>query len=117
MHSHLIELGLLDQRERARSGSQFPDLRRKAKLANLGDSIDHRWRNVLDDQLGDARQGKSFHSLRHYVTDQLRRAGVEKWVRLDLLGHAGEDIEDEVYGEAAPLVIKLVAIERLPRVM
>lgn len=117
VHPHLIELGLLDQRERAGSGSLFPDLRRKAKLANLGESIDHRWRNVLDDQLVDARQGKSFHSLRHYVTDQLRRAGVEKWVRLDLLGHAGEDIEDEVYGEAAPLTIMLAAIERLPRVM
>ncbi|MFC0813355.1 tyrosine-type recombinase/integrase [Paracoccus panacisoli] len=117
VHPHLMELGLLDQRERVGSGNLFPDLRRKAKLANLGDSIDHRWRNVLDDQLGDARQGKSFHSLRHYVTDQLRRAGVEKWVRLDLLGHAGEDIEDEVYGEAAPLAIKLAALERLPRVM
>ncbi|WP_146113093.1 site-specific integrase [Paracoccus yeei] len=117
VHPHLIELGLLDQRERVESGNLFPDLRRKARLANLGDSIDHKWRNVLDDQLGDARQGKSFHSLRHYVTDQLRRAGVEKWVRLDLLGHAGEDIEDEVYGEAAPLTIKLAAIERLPRVM
>lgn len=117
VHPQLIELGLLDQRERVGSGNLFPDLRRKAKLANLGDSIDHRWRNVLDDQLGDARQGKSFHSLRHYVTDQLRRAGVEKWVRLDLLGHAGEDIEDEVYGEAAPLAIKLAAIDKLPRVM
>ena len=71
---------------------------------------------ILDDQIGKERGGKCFYSFRHYVTQQLKVLRVPKEVRLDILGHEGEDIEDEVYGEDMPVEMKLEAIMKLPRV-
>lgn len=95
----------------------FTDLRKKHAAAGWGEAIAFRFDKILDDTLGDNRGPKSFHSFRHYVTDQLRRAGVPKEVRLDILGHSGEDLEDEVYGSTSLLKDMKAAIDILPKVI
>lgn len=95
----------------------FPDLKRKHANAGLGEAIAFRFDKILDDTLGADRGPKSFHSFRHYVTDCLRKAGVDKEVRLDILGHSGEDLEDEVYGSTSLLRDMKAAIDILPSVI
>lgn len=95
----------------------FPDLKRKHANAGLGEGIAFRFDKILDDALGTDRGPKSFHSFRHYVTDQLRKSGVDKEVRLDILGHSGEDLEDEVYGSTSLLKDMKAAIDILPSVI
>ncbi len=98
-------------------GLLLPGLTRKHAAAGWGESIAFVFDKVLDDTLGAGRVGKSFHSFRHYVTDQLRRAGVQKEVRLDILGHAGEDLEDEVYGSSSMIADMQAAIDTLPTIL
>lgn len=95
----------------------FPDLKRKHANAGWGESIAFRFDRILDDALGTERGPKSFHSFRHYVTDQLRKSAVDKEVRLDILGHSGEDLEDEVYGSTSLLRDMKAAIDILPSVI
>lgn len=95
----------------------FPDLKKKHANAGWGESIAFRFDKILDDALGTERGPKSFHSFRHYVTDQLRKSGVDKEVRLDILGHSGEDLEDEVYGSTSLLRDMKAAIDILPSVI
>ncbi|ATQ56569.1 hypothetical protein PYTT13_12705 [Paracoccus yeei] len=98
-------------------GLLLPGLTRKHAAAGWGESLAFVLDKVLDDTLGDGRAGKSFHSFRHYVTDELRRAGVQKEVRLDILGHAGADLEDEVYGSSSTIPAMQAAINLLPSVL
>lgn len=98
-------------------GLLLPGLTRKHAAAGWGESLAFVLDRVLDDTLGAGRAGKSFHSFRHYVTDELRRAGVQKEVRLDILGHAGTDLEDEVYGSSSTIPAMQAAIDLLPSVL
>lgn len=115
IHPHLVELGFLDHVS-AQKGNVFAELKRKHEDAGLGSSKQYMIDRILDDQIGVERGGKCFYSIRHYVTQQLRILRVPKEVRLDILGHEGEDLEDEVYGEDMPVDMKLEAIVKLPRV-
>lgn len=107
----------LQGEEGAGDGLLLPGLTRKHAAAGWGESIAFVFDKVLDDTLGPGRAGKSFQSFRHYVTDQLRRAGVQKEVRLDILGHAGEDLEDEVYGSSSMIEDMQAAIDTLPSIL
>ena len=120
--------GLIGRAERKMAGSDgsdgdgsegllLPGLTRKHAAAGWGESLAFVLDKVLDDTLGAGRAGKSFHSFRHYVTDELRRAGVQKEVRLDILGHAGTDLEDEVYGSSSTIPAMQAAINLLPSVL
>lgn len=117
IHEHLLELGLIEHMRRVGSGQLFPELKRKSKLANLGDSIHYHWRNMLDKQLGDAAETKKFHSLRHYITDELRyKQKLSPVTRHHILGHALKSEEDSRYGSRSPLVDLKPVIDALPRV-
>ncbi|EYD72167.1 hypothetical protein [Limimaricola hongkongensis] len=124
VHSHLIELGLielLNTQRKSKGAELFPDMRPKHAKGIYGDRLDRNWRRIVAQQLGNEENGNSpeqvFHSLRHYVINQLKRdpelkAGHEK----DLVGHAGRDETEERYGDTLPISILRPAIERLPRV-
>lgn len=117
MHDHLIALGFLDQVSEVDSGQLFPELRRKSRRANLGDSISYHWRNSLMDRLGPKAAGKSFHSFRHYVTDELRyEQRIPDLWRHHILGHALASEEDRRYGRRTPLKLLQPVINALPQV-
>lgn len=117
IHSRIIALGFLDYVQSVpQGGNLFPELKRKSPNAGLGEHVAHLIAKIFEDQYGSTRGNKSFHSFRHYVTDMLRDAvpAIPKHVRVDVLGHAGEDIEDETYGSTTPLAVMQAAIEALP---
>ena len=71
-------------------------------------------RQVIDQELRKDEVKLSFHSLRHYVQNQLDHAGVDDKVVRDLIGHEGKDIHDKVYRKSSSPQTLLEAIEMLP---
>ncbi|QPM89658.1 tyrosine-type recombinase/integrase [Pseudooceanicola algae] len=119
IHSHLIDLGFLDHVRKANSTNEislFPDLYEAGNNA-FGRKVGRRMRQIIDQELGTEGKNLSFHSLRHYVQNQLDHTGVDdKFVR-DIIGHEGKDIHDKVYRKSAPLTDLAQAIEQLLKVI
>lgn len=120
IHSHLLELGLVEYRDevvRRKKTDLFPDLTPTNNSDSFGDKIDYMWRQIMIKQLGERPKNKVFHSFRHYAINCFKRdPEVDKQTEKDIVGHAGGDVNEEVYGESMPVDIKKRAIERLPRV-
>lgn len=120
IHSHLLELGLVQHRDevvRRKNKNLFPDLTPTNNSDSFGDKIDYMWRQIMIKQLGERPKNKVFHSFRHYAINCFKRdPEVDKQTEKDIVGHAGEDVNEEVYGESMPVDMMQHAIERLPRV-
>lgn len=118
VHPHLLDLGLLEHRDRqvAQGAPQlFPDMRPSGTTGKWGDPIKRRWSVIRTQQLGAAAEGKVLHSFRHYVSDQFKHVQrLPKDLRDDILGHTGKDVSSEVYGSASPIADRAAAIAALP---
>ncbi|MBK1634741.1 hypothetical protein CKO19_03215 [Rhodovulum adriaticum] len=115
IHSQLIELGLLEHRSRKKN-DLFPELRPKSKSTRFGDQLDHTFRMVLQDRIRD-RDRKTFHSLRHYVSDVLKNdPTIKTEYKDDILGHAGKGTGARCYGGRTELKNLVRTIEKLPRI-
>ena len=144
IHSHLIELGLLDQFAEMRSKGHklaFPDVVPKARktsaiqdaheralsVEKFGESIDYMWRKALQIALGENPRKLCIHSLRHYVNHALiHTAGIHEVTRFDIRGHVEEkedarkggrqvSVNANVYRDDTSVALKKLAIESLPR--
>jgi integrase len=121
IHPMLLSLGFAEYvrfTERTGAGDVFPDMRPQGK-GSFGEKIDHPFRTVVEQQLGEDAwvngRKKTFHSFRHYVIGQLsedtpRQANTKK----DVVGHLAEDVTSENYGSEANLDLKLEALVALP---
>lgn len=122
VHKHLLELGLMEHQARMAARGEtylFPELTPTSSKRKFYSQIAYNWAKARKRQL-DGNPGKlDAHSLRHLFNQQLKELpGVSKLTRLDLLGHAGEDLNEEVYGasEGMPMAEKRSAIDLLPRI-
>jgi len=119
VHEHLIELGLIEHRDRIIAGNEeflFPELRPKSSKLPFHKAMKYNWDKARFMQLGAAAEGLTMHSMRHYVNITLKgNKAVEKSVRLDILGHAAVDLNEEVYTAGASFGEKLEAINSIPR--
>ena len=139
IHSHLIELGLMDHVQAMRDNGEtflFPDVIPKPRngsplppvdelnVDKFGDAIDYTWRKSLEIALNGNPRKLCLHSLRHYVNNTLIHAeGVHEVTRFDIVGHVSDDDEDDrktavntsTYRDDTPMAIKVVAIEKLER--
>ncbi|WP_298856929.1 site-specific integrase [uncultured Sulfitobacter sp.] len=118
VHSHLIDLGLLDHVQRAERNQQnclFPELYEAGNDA-FGRKVGRRMRQIIDQQLGAKGEKLSFHSLRHYVQNELDHAGVDDKVVRDIIGHEGKDIHDKVYRKPSLPPTLNQAINTLPKI-
>lgn len=116
IHSHLTTLGFLDHVQKARNTKQnslFPDLYEAGNNA-FGRKVGRRMRQIIDQELGAEGTKLSFHSLRHYVQNELDHAGIEDKVVRDIIGHEGKDIHDKVYRKGSPTIELSRAIEAIP---
>jgi integrase len=116
IHSQLIELGFLNHLENAKHSKQislFPELYEAGNNA-YGRKVGRRMRQIIDQQLGKCGAKLSFHSLRHYVQNQLDHAGVDDKIVRDVIGHEGKDIHETVYRKPTPAKALSEAIEQLP---
>jgi integrase len=118
IHSHLIDLGLLQhvQTMRAKgSAALFPD-QREARSVIWGRRLGRLMRDAIDEQLGEDGASLSFHSFRHYVQNALDRKGVDDKVVRDVIGHEGKDEHERTYRKQSLMVEMKAAVENLPRV-
>lgn len=116
VHPHLLELGILENREG--TGRLFPSIYRKSLKSQLGECIDYNWRKIMRRMLRpDELDRRCFHSVRHSAVDQLgKMRDIRGRVIKDILGHTPTSITDRVYGSDAEPAEMLEAIQRLPRV-
>jgi integrase len=117
IHSQLIELGFLEHVENAKISKEislFPELYEVGNNA-YGRKVGRRMRQIIDQELGAIGEKLSFHSLRHYVQNQLDHASVDDKIVRDIIGHEGKDIHEKVYRKPTPPEALSKAIELLPR--
>lgn len=122
VHDRLIALGLLDHvaaLRRKKSSDLFPELKPKGhvkgSLKKYGETLYYNWENALNLVFGDDKHGYGMHSFRHYMNDTLaRETSVPKIVRLELIGHEGEDTNESVYTKGAAISELHKAINHLP---
>lgn len=117
VHSDLMDLGLLavvHAAKRGGSGVLFPDLCEPASKI-MGRKVGRHMEKLVEEVWGEAGDGLSVQSIRHYVQHflDLDKNVPEKVVR-DLMGHEGTDVHSSVYGDQSPLVALKDAIDRLP---
>jgi integrase len=117
VHSQLINLGFLEHVENAKKSKEislFPEL---YEVGNnpYGRKVGRRMRQIIDQELGTIGEKLSFHSLRHYVQNQLDHASVDDKIVRDIIGHEGKDIHEKVYRKPTPPEALSKAIELLPR--
>lgn len=119
VHEHLIELGLVEHQKTMLAQNQdylFPELRPTDSKFPFHKAMKYNWDKARKMQLGNSADGLTMHSLRHYVNITLKaNKAIEKSVRLDILGHAAEDLNEEVYTEGSPFLEKADAINSIPR--
>lgn len=100
IHSALIQLGFFEYIKTLRAtGAKdlFPDLK-PAKGGYFGGKLYKGWKPIMDEQLGSAGTGKTFHSWRHRFVSLLRsNPNVAKDVVQDLVGHTANDVTDSIY--------------------
>lgn len=122
VHEHLIELGILEHQARMKKRGQkylFPELAPKSAKKKFHSALRYNWQKLREIQLDGNPRDLDAHSLRHSFNQALKlETSVNREVRLDILGHAGIDINEEVYGDedGMPFDMKKKAIDLLPRV-
>ena len=120
VHQHLIKLGLLEHLARMKSANEtylFPELLPTSAKKKFLSSLTYNWKQLRDMQLNGNPRKLDGHSLRHSFNQTLKLEKlIAKDVRLDILGHAGIDLNDEVYGDAdgMPFELKKEAIDLIP---
>lgn len=121
LHEHLIAQGLIKHRDRMKSKGEvllFPELRPQSKKKKFMSALRYNWEKLRTQQLAGNPKGLDGHSLRHSFNQFLKnQPNIKKEVRLDILGHAGEDLNEEVYGDedGMPFEMKKAAIDLLSR--
>ncbi|MCX7565559.1 hypothetical protein OS189_04290 [Sulfitobacter sp. F26169L] len=91
----------------------------KSAKKKFHSALRHNWRKLREIQLDGNPRDLDAHSLRYAFNQALKlETSVTREVRLDILGHAGVVINEEVYGDedGMPLCLKKQAIDPLPRV-
>ena len=122
IHDRLIQLGFLTYLAKLRGRKErdlFPDFRPENHVKNAGSkfgaALYHRFSTALDVVFAGNPKGFVNHSFRHFVNDRLSRVTtIPKLVRIELVGHEGDDTNERVYTEPSPLRDLQVAINALP---
>ena len=98
IHSHLIELGLLDYVEWMRAKGEtllFPKDKRKKGRATMGDAVSKWFARTVRSLKVPGK--KTLHGFRPTITTRLYEAGCDGETRRELLGHSGKDVHETVY--------------------
>ena len=120
VHSHLLELGLLDyisDRRRRKQTQLFTKPARENKRGSgrdtVGDSVGKWWARLLKSV--NVKGNKNLHSFRHTVVTRLTAAGVPQDIREILVGHAAGNVHGQIYThrEQIPLSLLRQHLEKL----
>ena len=118
IHGEILRLGFREYVAALRSAGHsllFPELKPAAKTTPMGDVYDDDWREIRDFALPNAgKEGKVFHSLRHWCNNSMKQAGVVEETRRDILGHKNPGVNSSRYSDPACLELMARAIALLP---
>lgn len=118
IHRELIRLGFLDYVRLLRQERHtllFPELRAASAETPMGNVFETSWQKMRSAALPDAKkEGKVFHSLRHWCNNEMKQAGVPSEIRKDILGHSNDGINEGRYSDAARLPVMAKALDGLP---
>lgn len=122
IHDRLIAVGLLDYVEamqRRRSHDLFPELRPSGHFKDcgkrFGDALYTPFAKALEHVFSHNAPNYVQHSFRHYVNNRLsRETAIPKAVRIELMGHEGDDTNERVYIEPSPILALKAAVDTLP---
>ena len=108
LHSHLVEIGLLDYVENIRNSEVvklFPNLKSETNT-RYGSAVS-RWFARYLKNLGIKKKGKNFHSFRHTVVNYLTSKQVYQPFIKELVGHSHGTMTMDVYAGRKPLEVLL----------
>ncbi len=118
LHSELIRLGFIDFVRECRDRGYdvlFPELRPTNDVQNFGDVYyKNVWRNLK--KAGHLTTEATNHGMRHRFSTELKAKKVFSEFRRDLMGHAGANINEEIYSDTGPLLELKSVVEELPSV-
>lgn len=116
LHSELVRLGFIDFVRECRDRGYdvlFPELRPTNDIQNFGDIYyKNAWTHLK--KAGDLTTEATNHGMRHRFSTELKAKEVFSEFRQDLMGHAGGNINEEIYSEAGPLLKLKAVVEELP---
>lgn len=110
IHSAVIAKGFLEFIQGAPAGYLFASQEGEGRD---GQPISKWFSRLLTNLALPERAKKGLHSFRHTMRDRLLRAGVDGVTRREILGHAHEDVEDQVYGDPTGMTERKEALERV----
>jgi integrase len=111
VHPKLISLGFIDYVNNCNDQRLWMNLRRRYGAGygfNLG-----QWFGKFNRQYVTPDLLKTFHSLRHAFTDNLKQQGIEKTFISELLGHAVDDQSMGRYGKSYRPEVLLEVIRKV----
>lgn len=102
LHSELVRLGFIDFVRECRDRGYdvlFPELRPTNDIQNFGDIYyKNAWTHLK--KAGGLTTEATNHGMRHRFSTELKAKEVFSEFRRDLMGHAGGNINEEIYSEA-----------------
>lgn len=110
IHSEVIARGFLKFAQGALEGHLFVD---EDGEGRDGQPISKWFGRQLTKLAVPERTKKGLHSFRHTMRDRLLRASVDPVTRREILGHAHEDVEDQVYGDPTAMKDRREALEKV----
>jgi integrase len=112
VHSHLVELGLMEHVEALRAAGERLLFPRMAKLKTPEKTLTA-WFPSFRKAVGVTNKRKTLHSLRHTFNQRLADAGVQDSTIGDLMGHRNPTMTRGRYGSGTSVVVLRDAVERL----
>ena len=120
LHPDLIAIGFLDYvsaAQRKRQMMLFPDLKEE-RSSIYGRKPGRHMKSLVNEIWGEAGEGLSLNSMRHYVQNFLDlHPTIPDKVSRDLIGHEGTDTHSSVYGEHSPVTDLKRAVDMLPTIV
>ena len=117
IHSELLRLGFREYYEAIKALGHkelFPDFRARGTKTAIGSLLNKNFTPILDRALPEARsKKKTQHSARKTANTEFRDGKIDITIRNEILGHAQEGVNAEVYTDPARDDQKKGAIETI----
>ncbi|WP_143279277.1 DUF6538 domain-containing protein [Bradyrhizobium ottawaense] len=111
LHPHLIELGLIEFVTASAKGYLFLTITKDAEVQGKLRALKNRLAEFVRDIVPDKRVAPN-HGWRHRFITMSRKYGLDQEKRRMITGHAGESVDERVYGDPAGLYVELCKLPR-----
>ncbi|WP_441279830.1 DUF6538 domain-containing protein [Bradyrhizobium sp. 63_E2_N1_3] len=111
LHPHLIELGFIEFVTASAKGYLFLTVAKDAEVRGKLRALKNRLAEFVRDIVPDKRVAPN-HGWRHRFITMSRKHGLDQEKRRMITGHAGESVDERVYGDPAGLYVEVCKLPR-----